>query len=351
VRTPAHHPRPRVFTRTRKGYPHWLVAVLLALARAGAAEVPGENQTPTAQVPASEQLTTDPVPETFVSRPVEDVLEAQIFLARRGLSPGPIDGLNGPQTRAALRAFQEQYGLPVTGELDETTRLPMRLTETPLTNYLVTAHDLARLRPVPATWLGKSQEEHLDYETALELVAEHGWAYQSFIRRLNPQLDWSAITAGTSVRLPRVERPQFSGKAAQVKIFLERRTLQAFDQEGRLLVHFPCSVAVRVDKRPIGELHVSVLAPDPDYTFDPELFTESEEGRQLGRRLRIPPGPNNPVGVAWLGLNLPGYGIHGTPRPENVGRAESLGCFRLANWNARILLDLAWVGLPVIIEP
>jgi lipoprotein-anchoring transpeptidase ErfK/SrfK len=50
-------------------------------------------------------------------------------------------------------------------------------------------------------------------------------------------------------------------------------------------------------------------------------------------------------------LNLPGYVIHGTPRPENVGRAESLGCFRLANWNARILLDLAWVGLPVIIEP
>lgn len=335
----------------RLGCGHWLVALLVTVTGVVAADWPGATQTPAAPVSVSAQFTTNPNPEAFVPRPVEDVLEAQIFLARRGLSPGPIDGLNGPQTRAALRAFQEQYQLPATGELEETTRLSMRLTEAPLTNYVVTAHDLARLRPVPATWLGKSQAEGLEYETVLELVAEQGWAYQSFIRRLNPQHDWSAITAGTSVRLPRVERPQFSGKAARVKIFLESRTLQAFDQEGRLLAHFPCSVAVRVDKRPIGELRVSVLAPDPDYTFDPELFPESEEGRQLGRKLRIPPGPNNPVGVAWLGLNLPGYGIHGTPHPERVGRAESLGCFRLANWNARILLDLAWVGLPVIIEP
>jgi lipoprotein-anchoring transpeptidase ErfK/SrfK len=96
---------------------------------------------------------------------------------------------------------------------------------------------------------------------------------------------------------------------------------------------------------------VAVLVPDPDYTFDPEIFTESEEGRQLGRRLRIPPGPNNPVGLAWIGLDRSGYGIHGTPDPEKVGRTESHGCFRLANWNARLLLELAWIGLPVVVEP
>jgi lipoprotein-anchoring transpeptidase ErfK/SrfK len=57
------------------------------------------------------------------------------------------------------------------------------------------------------------------------------------------------------------------------------------------------------------------------------------------------------VGTVWIGLDRPGYGIHGTPLPEKVGRTESHGCFRLANWNAEYLLKLAWVGMPVIIQP
>jgi lipoprotein-anchoring transpeptidase ErfK/SrfK len=56
------------------------------------------------------------------------------------------------------------------------------------------------------------------------------------------------------------------------------------------------------------------------------------------------------VGVAWIGLDLPGYGIHGTPSPEKVGRTESHGCFRLANWDALLLADVAWVGMPVIVD-
>ena len=101
----------------------------------------------------------------------------------------------------------------------------------------------------------------------------------------------------------------------------------------------------------MGELHVVVVIPNPDYTFDPELFPESAEGRALGRKLVVPPGPNNPVGLAWIGLDRPGYGIHGTPEPENVGRTESHGCFRLANWDAVTLLDLAYVGMLVRVEP
>jgi lipoprotein-anchoring transpeptidase ErfK/SrfK len=70
-----------------------------------------------------------------------------------------------------------------------------------------------------------------------------------------------------------------------------------------------------------------------------------------GRKLILAPGPNNPVGVAWIGLDRSGYGIHGTPEPEKVGRTESHGCFRLANWDARTLVELAWTGLPVVVEP
>ena len=100
-----------------------------------------------------------------------------------------------------------------------------------------------------------------------------------------------------------------------------------------------------------AELRVVVVIPDPDYTWDPAVFTESPEAKELGRRLIIPPGPNNPVGLAWIGLDRPGYGMHGTPEPEKVGRTESHGCFRLANWDAVALLGLAKVGLPVLVEP
>jgi lipoprotein-anchoring transpeptidase ErfK/SrfK len=57
------------------------------------------------------------------------------------------------------------------------------------------------------------------------------------------------------------------------------------------------------------------------------------------------------VGVAWIGLDRAGYGIHGTPVPEQVGLTESHGCFRLANWNAAYLLKLVAPGTLVRVEP
>ena len=61
----------------------------------------------------------------------------------------------------------------------------------------------------------------------------------------------------------------------------------------------------------------------------------------------VPPGPRNPVGSRWIGLSLPGYGIHGSPRPNTVGRPESMGCFRLTNWNVEKLFALIRAGTPV----
>lgn len=113
----------------------------------------------------------------------------------------------------------------------------------------------------------------------------------------------------------------------------------------------PYASAPEIEKRPVGELNVAVVIPDPNYTFDPDVFPESAEGAKLGRKLVLPPGPNNPVCRAWIGLDRPGYGIHGTPSLEHVGRTASHGCFRLANSDAITLLHLVRVGLTVVIEP
>ncbi len=259
--------------------------------------------------------------------------------------------MDGSQTRAALRAFQLREGLPETGALDAATSARLTLTGAALKNYRVEAADLTRLVPLAATWLGKSEQPRLDYESLLELVAEKHHAHPNLLRRLNPPVDWNAVSPGTELTVPAAEREAPRIKAAFIQIRLGDRTLQVFDSTNRLLAHFPCSIARHAEKRPVGELHVAVLAPNPDYTFNPELFPESAEARELKTKLKLPPGPNNPVGTAWIGLNLPGYGIHGTPKPEEVGRTESHGCFRLANWNAEYLLRLVTVGMPVRVEP
>jgi lipoprotein-anchoring transpeptidase ErfK/SrfK len=314
--------------------------------------VVGGNVSPTnrvAKLSATNRFSaTEPVVDnnTF-PRPPQNTFEVQLALARAGISSGSFDGVIGSQTRAAIRAFQLREGLTETGAADAETKTRLQLTQPPLVNYVVTTNDLARLQPLGTTWLDKSQQSALDYETILELVAEKGHANPLLIKRLNPNLDWTNVTAGAELRIPNVSYPPARARAAFVVIHLAGKTLQAFDANTNLVAHFPCSIAARVEKRPVGELHVAVVAPNPNYTFDPEVFPESAEAQKLGRKLILQPGPNNPVGVAWIGLDRPGYGIHGTPSPEQVGRTESHGCFRLANWNADYLLKLVTVGTPV----
>ncbi len=300
--------------------------------------------------PAAKVPTVKPEDAEAAARAAEKLFKAQLALARQGIYPGCLDGEMGSRTHAALRAFQKKEDLPATGELDAATASLLAPEDPLYAAYTVTSDDLARLQPVGRTWLAKSQQDRLDYETILELVSEKGQALPELIRRLNPQVNWDNVAPGTVVRIPSIELPP-PAKAAFVKIFLSDRVLEAFDENNELLAHFPCSIARRAEQRPVGELQVTVVAHNPTYTFNPEVFPESAEAQELGRKLTIPPGPNNPVGTVWIGLDRPGYGIHGTPRPEWVGRAESHGCFRLANWNAEYLLQLVGVGTPVFVEP
>jgi lipoprotein-anchoring transpeptidase ErfK/SrfK len=303
-------------------------------------------------VPPPRPVPAAPVADSSVyPRIVANLLEAQIALARRHISSGAIDGVAGAQTAAALAAFQETAELPPTGRLDDATRARLVLTAPALATRVVEADDFAGLAPLPKTWVGKSESRALAHETILERLAERTQAHPDLLRRLNPSADWTRLTPGATLLLPVVNRSAPVAPVAHLHVRLASRSLQARATDGTLVAHCPVSIARQVDKRPVGALRVTVVVPDPNYTFDPAVFTESAEARELGRKLILPPGPNNPVGVAWIGLDRPGYGLHGTPSPEQVGRTESHGCFRLANWDARALLALVRPGLPVYVEP
>jgi lipoprotein-anchoring transpeptidase ErfK/SrfK len=86
---------------------------------------------------------------------------------------------------------------------------------------------------------------------------------------------------------------------------------------------------------------------NPVYYYNPKLFWDAEPG---DKKAKVPPGPNNPVGVVWIDLSKEHYGIHGTPVPGHVGKTESHGCIRLTNWSAAEVAGAVSAGLEVVLE-
>ncbi|MBV9152369.1 MAG: L,D-transpeptidase, partial [Alphaproteobacteria bacterium] len=95
---------------------------------------------------------------------------------------------------------------------------------------------------------------------------------------------------------------------------------------------------------PSGQFKIDRVDYGPTYTYDPAYHFK---GQSAQRKVTVKPGPNNPVGVVWIALSAKGYGIHGTPDPDAVGKTQSHGCIRLTNWDALTLARLVKKGTPV----
>ena len=288
-------------------------------------------------------------------------LAVQIRLDRLGYSCNTIDGQWGRKSQSALERYCADRKLPVPptpeAAYDRFFSVGSRL----FRQDEVTADDVATLTSIPADPAAKAKLPRLGYESLKEAFAERGHVSKRTIERLNPGLKWERVKPGTKITLPDFRsmaddlaagtgaapgdatRPE----AVLVRISLSKFEIAAYDRSGTLLGIFPCSIARDKTKVPQGELKIVSLVPNPNYTYTPD---SAPVGIKKSRYMFME-GPNNPVGIAWLGLSLPGYGIHGTPLPERIGRAESRGCFRLSNWNAARLYSLCRIGTRVIIDP
>ena len=285
------------------------------------------------------------------ARAINGTAELQIALARVGFSPGSIDGASGTQTQAALLAYQTSHGLPRSGAFDADTAQLLQIQEPVFITRRLRTDDFAAIGRKPQDWRARGELGRMRYNSLLEMVAEQAQCDPDYIASLNPGINWDQLDTGNKVRIPHVPAFRVQQAAAYIQITLAKRTLRVFSADHRLLFHCPVSIARRVDKRPSGELRVKVRVDQPNYTFNPAILTNTAQREGITQKFIIQPGPNNPVGTVWIGLNLPSYGIHGTAEPEKVGRTESSGCFRLANWNAQTLLDAVHLNMPIYVEP
>ena len=278
------------------------------------------------------------------------LLALQVCLDREGFSPNAIDGSWGHKSQVALATYCAVKGVPLPVSPEAAYAAFFRSTPGALTNVVVTAADVAALVRIPAKPEEKAKLSAMGYETLQEMFAERGRLSETALKKLNPQLAWPNPPVGAVVRIPNFSvgpQKRHARRASVLRVSLSRREITAFDADGNFLLLLPCSIAADKAKLPpAGEIEIVSKVPRPNYTYRPDVVPPGAKATKY----LYPPGPNCPVGVVWMGLTLPGYGIHGTPKPEQIGRAESHGCFRLSNWNARRLYDICDPGVAVVIE-
>ena len=288
--------------------------------------------------------TTRPPKSGLKAPSVKETATLQAALDRNGFGVGLIDGQAGSRTTQALHDYAQSMGMTVT----EARKDLMSDTEPATGTYTITDGDLGKVGTAPTDWEEAAKVPAMACSSLDEVLLEQFHVSLLFLRRLNPAItNWGGVIAGTRVVVPNSRADDWRMDAARLEVDCSAYRIRAYDTNNDLIASFPCSIAKKLNKVPAGDLTLIAFAPRPNYTFDPDNFPESAHAREIGRKLIIPPGPRNPVGVYWLSLNAPGFGMHGTPHPETIGRRESHGCFRLTNWDITTLASMVAAGTPV----
>ena len=371
--------------------------ILIALAACKVSDKAPDNTA--TQTPAAPSATApDPLaahdnqanPKELPDSEARPVMQAQVVLDRLGFTPGVVDGKPGLSTRNAISGFQEANSLAVTGAMDAATTAALTQYQAiPATRVVLIPDDFAAgpFGKIPKDPQEQAKLPALGYETLDEKLAERFHTTVATLKLLNPggmpagsptapaatatpsptptpsadpsAAPVSAYHAGQLIRVPNVggdaiaaggvSDPAWAAtlamlgvgseqpKAARIVVSKSKGTLKAYDASDKLIAVYTATMGSTHDPLPLGDWGINGIDRNPKFAYNPALFWDAKPGSD---KAMLPPGPNGPVGVVWIDLTKPHYGIHGTPKPETIGRAESHGCVRLTNWDAARLAQM-----------
>ena len=293
------------------------------------------------------------------------VFRVQLLLDRTNFSPGIVDAKWGKNTEKAVYWLQKKEGLPANGQVDQKTyqRL-IELAGNPdklVTERKLTEQDVAgEFKKLPGDIYEKAKLNCICYESLEEKLSEMFHSSPALLKQLNPKATLNNLKAGDSIFVPNLQSPLVldkNGKAeksgasngenttkdvARIVVSDGGHFVHGLNTQGQIVVHYPSTLGSEYDPSPSGEYKINSVTKNPWWYYQPELL-----GKGGGENARIPPGPNNAVGLVWMDLSKPHYGIHGTNAPETIGYATSSGCVRLTNWDALDLGGRIEKGIPV----
>nr|WP_245895032.1 L,D-transpeptidase [Devosia submarina] len=276
-----------------------------------------------------------------MDQPDPSVVRLQILLDWAGASPGVIDGFDGENVRKAVAVIETLNGLAADGELDPDVIGILEKGGPVLFPYTISPEDEAAVvGPLPEDYAELAGYDHLGFTSIEEGLAEKFHMDIDLFRALNPS---SALVAGEQVIVAQLAEP-LEGKVARIEADKKLGQLRAYDRDNRLIVAYPATVGSDDNPSPVGTHTVTAIAPEPIYTYNPEVNFQQGNNDEV---LELAPGPNNPVGTVWIDLSEPTYGIHGTPEPSEIDKTASHGCVRLTNWDAEELAGMVEKGVSV----
>lgn len=275
------------------------------------------------------------------------ILRAQILLDRAHFSPGEIDASYGGNMGKAISAYQTSNALAVSGTVDSATWVALNKDDLPvLTTYVITDADVAGpFVIIPSSMLAKSKLNALGFSSVLEALGEKFHASPRLLQALNAGKNFSR--AGQSIVVPNVLSPEPLPAATKVLVDRSDSSVSLLDAADKIIARFPASTGSKHDPLPVGNWTIKGVAANPVFHYNPKLFWDADP---KSVKAKIPPGPNNPVGVAWIDLSKEHYGIHGTPEPSKIGKTESHGCIRLSNWDASTVAAAVSSGMPAVLQ-
>ena len=282
------------------------------------------------------------------------VLRLEILLDRAHFSCGEIDGRYGQNLKNAIEAYQLANQLSVDGVVGPSMwQLLNQDSADAVIEHTISAEDIAGPfdKNIPTDWVARSKLKGMYYASPLQEFTGKYHASEALLKRLNPGQSFDRV--GQEILVPNVETPP-AGRAASVVVTglatkdpVRAASVEALDSTGKVLFYAPANIGGAHDPLPVGEWKVTDIVHNPWYNYNPDLFWDPEDPNTTAK---IPPGPNGPVGLVWIGISKPHYGMHGAADPELIGRAHSDGCVRMTNWDALELAKLVGVGTPVIMQ-